>query len=578
MKKNCFLSLLFLLSLVATSFAAPVANIDVFVAKTGSDTDGDGSENSPYHTLAHAVLKASSGQTVGLADGIYKETLIKVPSMVSITSISQDASKVIIRPAYSLGIGKPFFQLSSPNPGSSGNQSVSCITLDGDVDGGGKASRGVLVRNRDNVRIHHCTIRDFGGVQYGGGVFVESTNTPMNTKWWNLIPHDTGPPGDDSSFALTPVPWPSVSVEHFEFDYNTVISCGLGWNFSTDIKGYGQLNFWAVKDSQIHHNLLDNSAIADHCIRGFGSCTALLWNVDFYNNDMRMKQKTNAQNFGFETWLHRGGCEIYNNTFDNISLSITHGKETEIRNNIIIHSPYQTRANGVLGIEFTYQSYSKVEGNYVEGSWKTNISVGGADVVGFWKALKDVIVSNNICVGARGFGIGVTIFEALTVADGFKIYNNLVARGNDASRLIYTGIKLDVSGGSTLKNTEVANNIVIGAMGHAGRTCINDGSTCSNITITNNLFYENQYNSWFQDSAQNTVVSDPKFVGGTGADAYKLRSDSPAIGAGVSVSLTYDFAGNPFSTSHPSIGAYEYYEYNETVILPPENVKATLRL
>ena len=571
MKKNYFFLLLFLLSLVATSFATPVANIDVFVAKTGFDTDGDSSENSPYRTLAHAVLKASSGQTVGLADGIYKETLIKIPPGVSITSISQDASKVIIKPARRLGIGKPFFQLSSPNPGSSGNQSVSYITLDGDVDGGGKVGRGVLVRNRDNVRIHNCIIRDFGGVKSGGGVFVESTSIAKTVPWWDLMPHDAGAPGDDSSFGLTTVPWPSVSVEKFEFDHNTVISCGMSWHTNDDPRGYGQINLWSVKDSQIHHNLLDNSEMADHCIRGFGGCTALLWNVDFYNNEMHMKHRTNTKNnFGFETWVHRGGCEIYNNTFDNMSLSITEGKETEIRNNTIIHNPYLTSVNGQLGIEFTYQSYSTVDSNYIEGSYKTAISIGTAGVVNFWKAMNDVVVSNNICVGSYTFGIGLSIFKERTVADGFKIYNNVIARGNDTSRLIYTGLKLDVYEGAILKNTEVINNIVIGAGTYGGRTLIKDGSTYSNNTITNNLFYGNQYNSWLGDSAQNTVALDPKFVGGTGADAYKLRSDSPAIGAGVPVSLTYDFAGNLFSRSNQSIGAYEY---NETQ--PPENVQVT---
>ncbi len=575
MKKKCFFSLLFLLSLVATSFAAPVANIDVFVAKTGSDTYGDGSENSPYHTLAHAVLRASSGQTVGLADGIYKENLIKVPQGVSISSISQDASKVIIRPTDRLGIGQPFFQLSSPNPGSSGNQSVSYITLDGDVDGGGNAGRGVFVRNRNDVRIHHCTIKDFGRVTYGGGIFIESTQDGKQCRLRDYWPHDPGPPGDDSNFLTTPHPWPGNPVERFEFDHNAVISCGLDWDYDvpTPGRGYGQLNFWNVKDSNIHHNLLDNSKIGDHCIRGLGSCTALLWNVDFYSNDMRMKRRAHTHNFGFETWGHRGGCEVYNNTFDNIALSITYGKETEVRNNTIIHHPYLNGACRSLGVEFTFQSYGKIDGNYIEGSHPTAISVGNAGLVNFWMTLNDVVISNNICVGASQFGIGVTAFEAKSIFDGFKIYNNVVAKGNDDSRLIGTGIKLDASDGSTLKNTEVANNIVIGGGWYAARTLIRDGSTYSNNTIKNNLFYGNQHNSWLRDSAQNTVVLDPKFVGGTGADAYKLRSsDSPAIGAGVPVPLTYDFAGNPFYKSHPSLGAYEY---NETVISPPENVKVT---
>jgi len=523
---------------------------DYYVDTGGSNTTGNGSQGNPWQTIEYALTQVSYGDLIKINDGVYSEEQLNVPEGASLTSTSQDNAKVTIQPANSAGIGSPFINIVSDTPGSSGNQHISYVAIDGDAIGGGKRARGILIQNRNDVRIHHCAIRDFGGVQYGGGVFVKSTSIPMTTNWWDIIPHDTGPPGDDSSFETTSVPWPSVSVEHFEFDHNTVVNCGFGWDNWTDPRGYGQLNLWSVKDSQIHHNLLDNSAMADHCIRGFGSCTALLWNVDFYNNEMHMKQRTNAQNFGFEVWLLRGGCEIYNNTFDNIALSITQGKETEVCNNIIIHSPYLSGANSALGIEFTYQSYGKINGNYIEGSHPTAISVGTADCINFWKALKDVVISNNICVGAYTFGIGLTVFKAQTIADGFKIYNNVVARGNDSSRLIYTGLKLDVFEGATLKNTEVANNIVIGAGTYGGRTLIEDGSTYSNNTITNNLFYECDYNDWLHDTDINTIIADPEFVDPANGD-YHLQEGSPAIDAGIDVGL-------PFNGSAPDMGAYEY--------------------
>ena len=578
MKRKCFWALLFVFSYVAISLAVQQvawSAIDIYVAPSGLDTAGDGSMENPYRSLAYAVSIASSGQTVGLFDGAYPEVSIAIPPGVSITSLSQDASKVTIYPKVALPPGEPLLKIESHELSAPGNQSISYITLDGTL-GSGNAARGIMIKNRNDVHIHHCTIKNFTGNKYCGGVFVFSTKittpeAPNVTIFW---PHDPGSLGDDSSIdAGLQKPWPTNPVERFELDHCNIINCGNDAIPEPENRGYGCITLFIVKDSKIHHNLLDNSSINDRCIKGGGGCAAFLWNVDVYENTMRMKQGQAYESYIVETWLHRGGCEFYNNNA-NGCFSIVYGKQTEIRNNILMpYLPEPISGGGNLGIEFTHQSFGIVSSNYID-VYSPGSCIGvGASSPTFWHIVKDTLVATNICVGPAGFGITMKCDGGeKSLVDGWKFYNNtIISKG----KMRWDGIRFNVNKGQFI-NVEVVNNIVIGAGRFGGSTIVQDGANYSSKRISNNLFYANQYNSWEGDYlAQNIIVQDPKFVGGTGADAYKLRSDSPAIGAGVPVPLTYDFAGNPFSISHPSIGAYEY---NETVILPPENVKATPRL
>lgn len=561
----------FLVLIVLFPISIFAVQVDVYVATSGSDIISSGSESNPYRTLKYAVSKAFPGQTVGLANGVYYEEIIDVPPGVSITSVSQDAGKVTIYPKSTYGSGAPFINFKSDTLSSVGNQSLSYVTVDGTVVGGGYACRGILVQNRNDVRIHHCTIKNFINGDYSGGIFVKSTKIPVaNSYWWEFWPADTGLLGNDSNIdAGVTEPWPTNPVERFELDYCDIIRCGKGSNNGADTanRGDGCLNLFNVKDSEIHNNDFDNSLEDVHCIRGWAGCTAFLWNVDVYNNIMKMKQWPERASFIIETWVHRGGCEFYDNEF-NGGLSITVGKETEIRNNVIIADPYirdtwgRPPSTNTLAIEFTHQSYSNASGNYIEGFTNAGIS-SGSPASYRRNVIYDTVIANNICVATTRSGISVEADGSGTRLDGVKIYNNTI---DSKGYIKFNGIQLSAEDNGILANVEAVNNIVIGVGGYGGKTTTSEGGTYSSIRMSNNLFYNNGYNSWSGDSSvTGTLVQDPKFVSKIGSEGYQLQSDSPARNAGTPVSLSHDFGG--YWSATPSMGAW----WGDTllVLIPP---------
>ena len=126
----------FLVLIVLFPISVFAVQVDVYVATSGSDGIGNGSESNSYRTLKYAVSQASRGQTVGLADGVYHEEIIDVPPGVSVTSTSQNAAKVTIQPNSDYYAGTYFINFKSDTLSSAGNQSLSYVTVDGTVAGG----------------------------------------------------------------------------------------------------------------------------------------------------------------------------------------------------------------------------------------------------------------------------------------------------------------------------------------------------------------------------------------------------------------------------------------------------------
>lgn len=71
-----------------------------YVATTGSDAGGNGTEGNPWATLSYAIGQSSSGDYIWLADGLYDQELAGGYNNKNITvqSISQDYTKVTIKP------------------------------------------------------------------------------------------------------------------------------------------------------------------------------------------------------------------------------------------------------------------------------------------------------------------------------------------------------------------------------------------------------------------------------------------------------------------------------------------------
>ncbi|HEY6926299.1 MAG TPA: fibronectin type III domain-containing protein, partial [Steroidobacteraceae bacterium] len=67
----------------------PITGHDYFVAKSGSDSSGTGSEQAPWATIGHAVSRTKPGDTVYVGSGIYNES-------VALTTSGTAAAPIIL--------------------------------------------------------------------------------------------------------------------------------------------------------------------------------------------------------------------------------------------------------------------------------------------------------------------------------------------------------------------------------------------------------------------------------------------------------------------------------------------------
>lgn len=472
-----------------------------FVNTSGSDADGFGSSANPWRTVSYALSQSSSGDLISIDDGDYSEQRLIVPPGVSITSSSRDSSKVRVYPAVSMATDRPFMVLSSSNPGSDGNQTISYIELDGS-ENGRVARVGILVENRNNVRIDHNNIHDFTGVDSSHGVIARSTQIPYTHIWWNdYYPSDPQGVNNDQNIDAM---WPTNPVVGFELDNNTIMNCGYRSSLSSGLI-FSAVFPYNLKDSSIHDNVIDTTHSRGQCIY---ATSAFIWNVDIYNNKLSMNRFTDRASFTIELWNMRNGCQFYNNT-SNSGFSITVGKQTQIYNNRIVfdHPAFE---KDHIGIEFITQTEGAVFSNYIEGAGVYGISAGMQNnnkdfIIRNIKIHDNTIVNTNgaaICIYVRGSNWS---FNTVTV-DGVEINNNKL----DGNRLLHFGlIRLDHADGergrAVFRNVSVNRNVILNSRDYAGITV----GTVTGVTGQTNIFWENQVNQWNNGMAIEKLVIDP---------------------------------------------------------------------
>lgn len=524
-------------------FVASVYGATLYVDTSGSDKN-DGGPSSPWRSVSHALANAKSGDTISINDGTYSEGQLIVPAGVSLTSTSKSNTKVHLQPNQSLSDSKPFVLLSSATPGSDGNQTIAYLEIDG-VNGSNVARAGIRVENRNNVRIHNCNIHDFKGTSGSKGVMVRSTQIAPTNKWWNYFPTDLqGPDNDTNLDAL----WPGNPVENFELDHNTITRCGYRPSKDWIVPAVNPFN---LKNSTIHHNTIDTVGMDTECIF---AVSAFLWNVDIYNNTLKMDLLGDRSSYIIELWNLRNGCEIYNNVA-NAGFSITMGKETLVHDNKIV---FDKTHNKGIGIEFICQSEGVVYNNFISNGPLYGIDLGSAQKGnGAGYITKNTVVRNNVIHSTYGSGIGIFArgqdsSSNINRVEGIHIYNNIIdgIRNN-----IFAGIMIQQQDGasatSVVRDVYVKNNIVMNCPSGSGTTM----GTTSNVQIDKNLFWRNGNNRWSNRSDRNTINEDPQITGPTGEyTGYQIADSaietSPAVDAGVDVGLNYLGAG-------PDIGAFE---------------------
>ena len=120
-----------------------------YVATTGSDATGTGTSSAPWKTLLKACGDASvnDGDVINVAAGSYTESQqVEVPDGVSIQGAGIDVTT--IHSSYASG---PYLKLESYGQSGNtayGNQSISNLTLDGDLVG----QSAMTVNFRSNVK------------------------------------------------------------------------------------------------------------------------------------------------------------------------------------------------------------------------------------------------------------------------------------------------------------------------------------------------------------------------------------------------------------------------------------------
>ena len=141
---------------------------NVYVSPSGSDLVGDGSQTSPFKTIAHGLANVNDGGTVNIASGIYYENNIQINTDMNINGVNQ--GNTIIN---GMDDSPAIFEIVSP--GTQVTISNLTLTNGNGGDGGGIYNYGgILIVNNCTFTSNTATN---GGVIYNDGTLTVNQST-----------------------------------------------------------------------------------------------------------------------------------------------------------------------------------------------------------------------------------------------------------------------------------------------------------------------------------------------------------------------------------------------------------------
>lgn len=360
-----------------------------YISTTGNDSTGNGSQASPWKTLAKATASVTnSGDKIHVNAGTYTET--QQLNLAVGVSIEGDSKETTIVKSSVSGDWSTFLNVES-NGVTNGNQTISGITFDGNYvsESNYKTWTGIWVTFRSNVVIDNCQIINF----YDRGVIINGNGDNRST-----IPVD-----------------PGVYTTG-----NKITNCIFA-NTARNSPGYiaGQINIGGTKNAEISNNIMTQtqrvSGKNGELIKYWGS--GYNPGLKILNNTLKKANFTSNQyngsngdwNFAIELF-NNSGVEIAGNSIQgsidlNYNRKGTYPYSLWIHDNVSDHNPFnQKEENGII---FEFETTDVIVENNkffnqaigITFNMRTPNENGGYNnpkPAGGYSACTDIIIRNNL--------------------------------------------------------------------------------------------------------------------------------------------------------------------------------------
>lgn len=469
-----------------------------FYVETNGNDSASGSSSAPFKTITHGVKQLKPGDTLIVGDGVYAESLDRV------IPYGEPGKPVTLRAK------NPRKAIIRPNPGSrfviimgthnQKNSEGKYISADRYITIEGFVLDGVNIYD-DVVRVSGATIDNVAGNEDSRPHHISIINNEiMNAAGhWRARIHEIDFTGKHP---------------HFNRDADGPWGHGISNSYVNDV---------VIRGNDLHHNGLTDF---DHGVYHFG---------------------------------HEGVIEN-NRSYQNAGTGLKVGWGESTRN---IHVRYNT----------VYDN-NRVMENVSKGKNGTGPTKIGGRGIGVYRGTGNMVY-NNVIWGAHFSGIDVTYDSS-----NIRVFNNTIYAqlGAPYSWGITAG-----GGSSTfpdgrlqpqdVKNVEIKNNIIYQDAQHSNLSYTNPieiGSRADGVVIEGNLVFGKNQNINVVKNAvnggsknvtvgSNVIGQDPQFTNISQRN-FSLRNTSPAINAGLSLSLVQDDfnrVSRPQGSKY-DIGAYEF--------------------
>ena len=473
-----------------------------YIATTGSDETGDGSDQNPYATIQKGVDNAVDMDTVFVSNGIYEGGIIISSKVISLIGESREATK----------INQP---ISSPQ---------------------------ITVTNceSDTTRIKNFLIES-GSSNNGGGIF--SSGSTIEVK--NVDFSNNSSPNNGAAINSVES---TVKVQNSTFNLNASNSLG-GAIFVDPLTTCEIYNSSFTNNEAWHGGAIATIGGGKLIVKG---CSISNNNAAGYNSNVNNNYPTFGGGGGiYQEWsdnLEIYDTEIINNTAENgagggIAIYLSNDI---IIDNVILDNNSSSGTNhpsGGGGIAFYRVDNILFENSTISNNI-SNDNSGGGIFLGSESGNAGIVVNatfNKLSIFKnRGMsGGGIFCWSAI-----LNLYNSTIAQN--------TATDIDWSGGGLASHYVARPNIINSLFWNNSPNSIKNGYPQTPISVSYSLLQE----QWAGDG--NLIGVNPLFVNNANED-FSLHMNSPCIDVGTA-DINQDGTDDiiEYHGDAPDMGAFEF--------------------